>query len=195
MCYLKDKQKTQLEFHHLGRIRAALRWSAVCCDVRSSKGFSRDLQDTALIRHFPNLLTFRRLSLLVFRRKWWTAVSQAVQIIRQTEDVTYHRIPSDKQRRKAWLDTIWRSNMPQVQYSYVCRDHFLPSCYELNLRSQITTQKCKRRLKEDAIPSEFKYSPEAKKPRLSSENRQDRRRHQEVSGLFCILYCHKLFFR
>ena len=112
----------------------------------------------------------------------------------KTEDVTYHRIPSDKQRRKAWLDRIRRSNMPQVQYSYVCSDHFLPSCYELNLRSQITTQKCKRRLKEDAIPSGFKYSPEAKKPRLSSENRQDRRRHQEVSGLFCILYCHKLFF-
>ena len=112
----------------------------------------------------------------------------------KTEDVTYHRIPSDKQRRRAWLDRIRRSNMPQVQYSYVCSNHFLPSCYELNLRSQITTQKCKRRLKEDAIPSEFKYSPEDKKPRLSSENRQDRRRHQEVSGLFCILYCHKLFF-
>lgn len=73
----------------------------------------------------------------------------------KTEDVTYHRIPSDKQRRKAWLDRIRRSNMPQVQYSYVCSDHFLPSCYELNLRSQITTQKCKRRLKEDAIPSEL----------------------------------------
>jgi len=26
--------------------------------------------------------------------------------------------------------------MRQVQYSYVCSDHFLPSCYELNLRSK-----------------------------------------------------------
>ena len=65
----------------------------------------------------------------------------------KTEDVSYHRIPLDKQQRKAWLDIIQRSNMPQVQYSYVCSAHFLPSCYELNLRSQITTQKCKRRLK------------------------------------------------
>ena len=112
----------------------------------------------------------------------------------KTVDVSYHKIPSDKQRRKAWLDRIRRSNMPQVQYSYVCSDHFLPSCFELDLRSQITTQKCKRRLKEDAIPSEFKYSPEAKKPRLSSENRQDRRRYQEVSGLFCVSCCYQFFF-
>lgn len=111
----------------------------------------------------------------------------------KTVDVSYHKIPSDKQRRKAWLDRIRRSNMPQVQYSYVCSDHFLPSCFELDHRSKLTTQKCKRRLKEDAIPSEFKYSPEAKKPRLSSENRQDRRRHQEVSGLFYILCCYDLF--
>ena len=37
------------------------------------------------------------------------------------------------------------------------------------MRSQITGQKFKRRLKEDAVPSEFDYGHEAKKPRLSSE--------------------------
>ena len=36
--------------------------------------------------------------------------------------------------------------MPPVQYSYVCSAHFLPSCFEANIRSQITGQKCKRRL-------------------------------------------------
>ena len=45
--------------------------------------------------------------------------------------------------------------MPPVQYSYVCSNHFLPSCFEANIHSQITGQECKRRLKEDAVPSEF----------------------------------------
>ena len=83
--------------------------------------------------------------------------------------------------------------MPQVQYSYVCSEHFLPSCFEIILRSQITTQKCKRRLKEDAVSSEFKYSPEAKKPLPSSENRQDQLRHQEVSGLFFLCVAKSFF--
>ena len=37
--------------------------------------------------------------------------------------------------------------------------------------------------REDAVPSEFDYGHEAKKPRLSSENRLERRRHEEVSIL------------
>lgn len=47
--------------------------------------------------------------------------------------------------------------MPPVQYSYVCSAHFLPSCFEVNIHLQITGQKCKRRLKEDAVLSEFDY--------------------------------------
>ena len=109
----------------------------------------------------------------------------------KTADVSYHKIPSDKQRRKAWLERIRRSNMPPVHYSYVCSDHFLPSCFELNLRPQMTGDKCKRRLKEDAVPSEFKYAPDVKKPRMSSENRLNRRRQQEVSGL--LLLCFNTF--
>ena len=101
----------------------------------------------------------------------------------KTADISYHKFPSDKQRRKTWLERIRRSNMPPMQYSYVCSDHFLPNCFEVNIRLQITGQKCKRRLKEDAVPSEFDYGREAKKPRLSSESRLERRRHEEVSIL------------
>jgi len=55
------------------------------------------------------------------------------------------------------------------------------------MRAKITGQKCKRRLREDAVPSEFDYDHEAKKPRLSSENRLEQRRHEEVSIVY-ILY-------
>lgn len=197
ICYVKDERKTRLEFRHLGRIRAALRWSAASCDVGSSKGFSRDLQDTIsrlLLLGHVFIPLHKAFSLSISTKMVNCCVPGCTNYSAKTVDVSYHKIPSDKQRRKAWLDRIRRSNMPQVQYSYVCSDHFLPSCFQSDLRSQITTQKCKRRLKEDAIPSEFKYSPEAKKPRLSSENRLDRRRHQEVSSLYCILCCYELFF-
>ena len=49
------------------------------------------------------------------------------------------------------------------------------------MRAKITGQKCKRRLREDAVPSAFDYGHEAKTTRLSSVNRLERRRHEEVS--------------
>ena len=77
---------------------------------------------------------------------------------------------------------VRRSNMPSMQYSYVCSDHFLPSCFLVNIRSQVTGEKCERRLKEDAVLSEFDCGREAK-PRLSSENRLVRQRIEEFSIL------------
>ena len=106
----------------------------------------------------------------------------------KTADISYHKFPSDKQRRKTWLERIRRSNMPPMQYSYVSSNHFLPSCFEVNIRSQITGQKCKLILKKDAVPSEFDYGREAKKPRLSSENHLERRKHEEVSILNKLKY-------
>ena len=110
----------------------------------------------------------------------------------KTSDISYHKFPSNKEGRKTWLERIRRTNMPPVQYSYVCSAHFLPSCFEFDLRSQITGQKFKRRLKKNAVPSEFDFGHEAKKPRLSSENRLERRRHEEVSFLYhsmCFDFC------
>ena len=93
--------------------------------------------------------------------------------------VGFHTIPSDEQRRKAWLERIRHINVPPLQYSYVCSDRFSASCYQSNLQSKITGHRYKRRLKEDAVPSIFDYASQSntKRPRLSSENRRDRRMH------------------
>ena len=73
--------------------------------------------------------------------------------------------------------------MPSMQYSYVCSDHFFVKLFLLvNIRSQVTGEKSKRRLKEDTVPSEFDCGREAK-PRLSSENRLVRQRIEEFSIL------------
>ena len=94
--------------------------------------------------------------------------------------MTYHRVPQDD-RAKALLDRIRWKNMPPLENSYVCSDHFIPSCFEIDFRAKLIGEKPKRDLKDDAIPSLFSYGPEAKKPRSSSEHRLQRRRHREVS--------------
>lgn len=77
--------------------------------------------------------------------------------------------------------------MPPLENCYVCSEHFSAESFEVNLRAQITGTKCKRRLKEDAIRSEFSFRPPAKRPRLSSGNRLRRRSHKEVI-VFCLSF-------
>ena len=98
------------------------------------------------------------------------------------DTVSYFHILLDH-RKKAWLDRIRRTNLPLLENCHVCSEHFLPSCFEPDLRAQLTGQTGKLSLKVDAIPSVFKYShsPEEKIPRLSSERRLQRQRHEEVS--------------
>ena len=59
---------------------------------------------------------------------------------------------------------------------------------------RITGVKYKRRLKEDAIPTEFCFRPPAKRPRLSSENRLRRRSHEEVSVFFLSFFFKNSYF-
>ena len=105
----------------------------------------------------------------------------------KSNGISYHKFPRDTQRRKAWLERIRRNNMPPLENCYVCSEHFSAESFEVTLRAQITGTKCKRRLKEDAIPLEFCFRPPAKRPRLSSENRLRRRSHEEVS-VFCLSF-------
>ena len=91
----------------------------------------------------------------------------------KSDSISYHKLPQDTQQRKAWLERIRRTNMHP---------------HEVKLRVQIIAEKCKRRLKEDAIPSEFCCRPPAKRPRLSSENRLRRRSHKEVSVFYLSFF-------
>ena len=103
--------------------------------------------------------------------------------------MSFHRISSDEQRRKAWLERIRQMNMPSLQYSYICSDYFSASCFQSNLQLNISGQRCKRRPKEDAVPPIFDYALQSitNRPRLSSENRRDRRMHQEDSYISFLI--------
>ena len=86
----------------------------------------------------------------------------------KSNGISYHKLPRDAPRRKAWLERMRRTNVPPLENCFCCSEHFSAESFEVNLRSQITGVKCKRRLKEDAIPSEFCFRPPTKMPRLSS---------------------------
>ncbi|CAH3157853.1 unnamed protein product [Porites lobata] len=99
------------------------------------------------------------------------------------EAVSYHKFPQDD-RRKAWLDRVRRVDMPPLENSHVCSEHFLPSCFEIDFRAQLMGEKARKHLRDDAIPSLFKYGPEPKKARLSSESRLQKQNHKQVTADF-----------
>ena len=84
--------------------------------------------------------------------------------------------------------------MPPLENCYVCSEHFSAESFEVNLCAQITGEKCKQRLKEDAVPSEFCFRPLAKRPRLSSENSLQCRSHEEVSIFLLSLFFMNSYF-
>ena len=113
---------------------------------------------------------------------------ECVNYSAKSNGISYHKLPRDTRRQKAWLERIRRTNMPPLENCYVCSEHFSAESFEVNLCAQITGVKCKQRLKEDAIPLEFCFHPPAKRPRLCSETRLRRRSHEEVSVfLFIVL--------
>ena len=108
-----------------------------------------------------------------------------------TENVSYHKIPKDPSLKNAWIACLRRDNLPPLENSYVCSDHFEKECFESNLREQLTGQKYKRKLKRDAVPSCFSFSTSLppKKIRASSENRTKRRSRHEVSTYILYRSC------
>jgi len=96
--------------------------------------------------------------------------------------VSYHQLPLDD-ANEGMAGEDKRVEMPPLENFYVCSEHFSPECFEIDLRAQLTGQKCKRHLKDGTVPSVFPYAygPEAKQPRLSTERPLERQRHQQVS--------------
>ena len=81
--------------------------------------------------------------------------------------------------------------MPPLENSYVCGEHFLPSCFQTDFRAQLMGEKVRKKLSDDAILSLLKYSPEPKKVRLSSESRLKKQNHKQVS-FYPVLFCKNL---
>ncbi|KAH8023030.1 hypothetical protein HPB51_010387 [Rhipicephalus microplus] len=73
-------------------------------------------------------------------------------------NVRFHKLPSEPQRRAAWLRAINRDGPAGLgsESEFVCSDHFLPQDYETNLNvlRSLGFQTINARLKRDAVPTQ-----------------------------------------
>lgn len=106
--------------------------------------------------------------------------------------VIFHAFPAaGSERRKLWTDAVYGSgsqkSLSPTARKLVCSDHFLPECYERNLRvladAGVSTKFT--RLKPDAVPSIF---PGKTTPKTADCSWVKRRRTQ-VRTIGCYRVC------
>ena len=86
--------------------------------------------------------------------------------------MSFHCLPSEKQRNKLrldWLRNIKREIVPN--YMYICSEHFEKSCFKRDLKAELLGGKPSNNLQDDAVPTEvptiFNHKPLLKKRRSS----------------------------
>lgn len=65
--------------------------------------------------------------------------------------VTFHRLPTEQAKRKAWLHACKREEVGTN--ARVCSDHFHESDFERDLRAELLNSKPKKLLKPNVVPS------------------------------------------
>ncbi|XP_064454825.1 uncharacterized protein LOC135366106 [Ornithodoros turicata] len=90
--------------------------------------------------------------------------------------ITFHRFPKNEVRRKLWEAAVGRSLGRENEWrarpsAQLCSDHFTPECFD---RTGQTT-----RLREEAVPSIFKYTPPA--PKQVKSKRQRKKKQEPPS--------------
>jgi hypothetical protein len=68
-------------------------------------------------------------------------------------DIIYHVFPKDKSLEKEWIVKSKRNDSFSPRFASICSNHFLPSDYERDLKSELMGLPTKKKLKTDAIPS------------------------------------------
>lgn len=104
-------------------------------------------------------------------------------------DLTFHRFPSDKKKRKAWEDACGRTQLPKDPR--LCAKHFSPDDFQDFGRRQLMEELMevrgyRRVLKPNAVPTIFPHKKVKHVKRMSSENRAKKQLRQEtLDGLLC----------
>ncbi|XP_046856134.1 THAP domain-containing protein 1-like [Xenia sp. Carnegie-2017] len=100
-------------------------------------------------------------------------------------EISFHRLPNDKNLRRKWLSRVRRENLPKANSCYVCSAHFTPDCFQNSLK-ELFNMKAKKTLKPGSLPSIFPFIKRKQERELSSNRAQTREknaRQQEVWSL------------
>ncbi len=89
----------------------------------------------------------------------------------KARDIIYHVFPKDKSLEKKWTIKCKRNDTFNPKFASICSNHFLPSDYERDLKSELMGLPSKKRLKSDALPSQNLLP--TMKPSQDKENKQD----------------------
>ncbi|XP_040072611.1 uncharacterized protein LOC115320248 [Ixodes scapularis] len=89
----------------------------------------------------------------------------------KTNDIRFHKLPDDPQRRSAWLRAIDRDGPDDIGRSqgYLCSHHFLTGDYDMNIeeRRSLGLETKRGRLKPDAVPTQHLWFDAPPKKRRS----------------------------
>jgi len=66
-----------------------------------------------------------------------------------------HAFPSENGKKAAWIKFCKRKDLFNPKTSRICSLHFLPECFERDLRNKLLGLPTKSILKSDAIPTKF----------------------------------------
>ncbi|XP_042149524.1 uncharacterized protein LOC121837782 [Ixodes scapularis] len=91
----------------------------------------------------------------------------------KTNDIRFHKLPDDPQRRSAWLRAIDRDGPDDIGRSqgYLCLHHFLTGDYDMNIevRRSLGLETKRGRLKPDAVPTQHLWFDAPPKKRRSED--------------------------
>lgn len=100
--------------------------------------------------------------------------------------VSFHCLPTkEPERLKAWLATLKLVDPPvRDKNARVCSEHFLPECFTTYMQERLTGKPCRRRLKEDAVPTVFCFSKAPAKRQASERRKVEKRSKNAVQQAF-----------
>ena len=102
-------------------------------------------------------------------------------------EISFHRLPNDKNLRRMWLSRVGRENLPKANSCYVCSTHFTPDCFQNSLK-ELFNMKAKKTLKPGSLPSIFSFIKRKPERELSSNRAQTREKNARQQVLYFVIH-------
>ncbi len=105
----------------------------------------------------------------------------AVAVCPSPPGISYFRFPKDPKLRKFWSLACKRKDSFNENTSRICENHFLPSDFERDFRSELMNLPVRKSLKEGSIPTvNLDLSKNSRPPNTEREERAAKRFRKDV---------------